>query len=106
MADPSAIPIMQQPISPYDTMPRYAANDGSYSINALSMMIYPPAYTDVNNPVIGEPVVSLSPGSGLNNFIPTPTLPKTGNDWLKLGFFVGVFILVMVYFGSYIVRNT
>jgi hypothetical protein len=96
-------------VAPYDTNPPYGVDAGSFSNNALSAIIYPSAYdptidnTNNNAPLSNSPFAI----SSLSNFLPSmPSMPNTKDEWFKLAVFGGVFILVLLYFGSYLVKHS
>ena len=80
-----------------------------YSQNVLNDIIYPPNY---------DPTTTFPPNAVIspsNQFANTDSLnwllgklPKRNGktDWVGIVVFTGVFILTMLYFGTYIVKNT
>lgn len=80
-----------------------------YSHNALSDIFYPPNY---------DPTTTFPPNAVIspsNQFANTDSLnwilgrlPKKNGkpDWFTIAVFSGVFVLTLLYFGTYIVKNT
>lgn len=79
--------------------------------NAINSIIYPPTYdptTQGENSVLG-PANVYADNSGQSFAQPwtniAASLPQTPLDWYRVAVFAGVFILVLLYFGSYLVKH-
>lgn len=79
--------------------------------NALNAIIYPPTYdptTQGENSIL-SPANTFADNSGQSYAAPwsniVASLPQSPTDWYRVAIFAGVFILVMLYFGSYLVKH-
>lgn len=79
--------------------------------NAINAIIYPPTYdptTQGENSILA-PANTYADNSGQSYAQPWSnliTLPQTPTDWYRVAIFAGVFVLVLIYFGSYLVKHS
>jgi hypothetical protein len=79
--------------------------------NAVNAIIYPPNYdptTQAENSII-NPSNTFADNSGQSFAQPwsnvVAALPQTPLDWYRAAIFAGVFILALIYFGTYLVKH-